>query len=110
MGAQRTIYMDHAATTFLKPEVLEIMTPYFTEHFGNPSSLYSLARQSKNAIDTARVKTAKALGADPDEIYFTSGGSESDNWAIKGVPTGNGATTSSLPRSSTMRYSIPASF
>jgi cysteine desulfurase len=65
------------------------MIPYFTEHFGNPSSLYGIARHSKKAIDTARMQTAKALGADPDEIYFTSGGSESDNWAIKGVALAN---------------------
>jgi cysteine desulfurase len=89
MGAQRTIYLDHSATTFVKPEVLEAMIPYFTEHFGNPSSLYGIARHSKKAIDTARMQTAKALGADPDEIYFTSGGSESDNWAIKGVAQAN---------------------
>jgi len=89
MGAQRTIYMDHSATTFVKPEVLEAMNPYFTEHFGNPSSLYGIARYSKKAIDTARLQVAKALGADPDEIYFTSGGSESDNWAIKGVALAN---------------------
>lgn len=89
MGAQRTIYMDHSATTYVKPEVLEAMIPYFTEYFGNPSSIYGIARYSKKAIDTARVQTAKALGADPDEIYFTSGGSESDNWAIKGVALAN---------------------
>jgi cysteine desulfurase len=89
MGAQRTIYMDHSATTFVKPEVANAMIPYFTEHFGNPSSIYSIARESKKAIDAARVQTAKALGADPDEIYFTSGGSESDNWAIKGVAYAN---------------------
>ncbi|MFA6226122.1 MAG: cysteine desulfurase NifS [Methanoregula sp.] len=89
MGAQRTIYMDHSATTFVKPEVVKEMIPFFTEHFGNPSSIYGIARESKNAIDAARVQTAKALGADPDEIYFTSGGSESDNWAIKGVAFAN---------------------
>jgi cysteine desulfurase len=89
MGAQRTIYMDHSATTFVKPEVLEAIIPYFTEYFGNPSSIYGIARDSKKAIDVARVQTAKALGADPDEIYFTSGGSESDNWAIKGVALAN---------------------
>ena len=89
MGAQRIIYMDYSATTFVKPGVLEAMIPYFTEHFGNPSSIYGIARYSKKAIDTARVQTAKAVGADPDEIYFTSGGSESDNWAIKGVALAN---------------------
>jgi cysteine desulfurase len=89
MGAQHIIYMDHSATTFVKPEVVKEMMPYFTEHFGNPSSIYGIARESKKAIDAARVQTAKALGADPDEIYFTSGGSESDNWAIKGVAFAN---------------------
>jgi len=89
MGVQRTIYMDHSATTFVKPEVLEAMIPYFTDHFGNPSSIYGIAQYAKKAIDTARMQTAKALGADPDEIYFTSGGSESDNWAIKGVALAN---------------------
>ncbi|MEI8330248.1 MAG: cysteine desulfurase NifS [Methanomicrobiales archaeon] len=89
MGAQRIIYMDHSATTFVKPEVVTAMIPYFTEHFGNPSSIYSIAHESKNTIDAARVQTAKALGADPGEIYFTSGGSESDNWAIKGIALAN---------------------
>lgn len=89
MGSQRIIYMDHSATTFVKPEVLDAMIPYFTEHFGNPSSVYGIARDSKKAIDAARVQTARALGADPEEIYFTSGGSESDNWAIKGVAFAN---------------------
>jgi cysteine desulfurase len=89
MGAQHTIYMDHAATTFVKPEVVSAMIPYFTEHFGNPSSIYGIARESKRAIDAARVQTARALGAEPDEIYFTSGGSEADNWAIKGVASAN---------------------
>ena len=56
MGVQRTIYMDHSATTFVKPEVLEAMLPYFTEHFGNPSSLYGIAQYAKKAIDTARVQ------------------------------------------------------
>jgi len=89
MEEKRTIYMDHSATTYTRKEVLEAMIPYFTEHFGNPSSIYGIARDSRNAIDAARVQTAKALGADPDEIYFTSGGSESDNWAIKGIALAN---------------------
>jgi cysteine desulfurase len=89
MGEKRIIYMDHAATTYTKKEVVDAMIPYFTEHFGNPSSIYGIARESKNAVDTARAQVAKALGADPDEIYFTSGGSESDNWAIKGVAWAN---------------------
>jgi cysteine desulfurase len=77
--------MDHAATTFVKPDVIESMIPFLKEYFGNPSSLYSLGRENKEAIETAREKLAKALGAKPEEIYFTSGGTESDNWAIKGT-------------------------
>jgi cysteine desulfurase len=89
MGDKRIIYMDHSATTYVRREVVEAMVPYYTEYFGNPSSIYSIARASKKAIDTARAQVAEALGAEPDEIYFTSGGSESDNWAIKGVAFAN---------------------
>ncbi|MDD1681084.1 MAG: cysteine desulfurase NifS [Methanoregula sp.] len=89
MGEKRIIYMDHSATTYVRKEVAEAMAPYYTEHFGNPSSIYRIARESKKAIDTARALAAKALGAEPDEIYFTSGGSESDNWAIKGIAWAN---------------------
>jgi cysteine desulfurase len=89
MGAQRTVYMDHSATTYVRKEVVEAMAPYHAENFGNPSSIYRIARESRRAIDSARAEVAKALGADPDEIYFTSGGSESDNWAIKGVAFAN---------------------
>ena len=81
----KSIYMDHAATTYTKPEVLEEMIPYFTTHFGNPSSIYSLSRETKKAIDIARDKVAKAINANGNEIYFTGGGSEADNWAIKGI-------------------------
>jgi cysteine desulfurase len=89
MGAKRIIYMDHSATTYVQKEVVEAMAPYHTEHFGNPSSIYSIARESKKAIDAARAQVARVLGAEPDEIYFTSGGSESDNWAIKGIAFAN---------------------
>jgi len=89
MGATRIIYLDHSATTYVKPEVANAMAAYHTEHFGNPSSIYRIARDSKKAIDAARAQVAAALGAEPDEIYFTSGGSESDNWAIKGVASAN---------------------
>jgi cysteine desulfurase len=89
MGEKRTIYLDHAATTPVKPAVMDAMRPYFTEHYGNPSSIYGIARESRKAIETARAQVAKVLGAEPDEIYFTSGGSESDNWAIKGVAFAN---------------------
>ncbi|MCC5911499.1 MAG: cysteine desulfurase NifS [Clostridiaceae bacterium] len=79
------VYLDYAATTPVKKEVLEEMIPYFSEKFGNPSSIHSYGRESKKAIDVARDKVAKSLNAKSQEIYFTGGGSEADNWAIKGV-------------------------
>ncbi|MDU7440625.1 MAG: cysteine desulfurase NifS, partial [Clostridium sp.] len=81
----KNVYMDYSATTYVKPEVLEEMMPYFTEKFGNPSSFYGISRETKRAIDTAREKVAKGLNCLPDEVYFTGGGSEADNWAIKGI-------------------------
>ncbi|MBD7913294.1 MULTISPECIES: cysteine desulfurase NifS [Clostridium] len=81
----KNVYMDYAATTFVKPEVLEEMMPYFTEKFGNPSSFYEISRITKRAIDESRGKIAKALNSESDEVYFTGGGSEADNWAIKGI-------------------------
>lgn len=80
---KKFIYLDNAATTKTAPEVVEAMLPYFTEHYGNPSSVYELASDSKKAVDEARAVIAKALGAADNEIYFTAGGTESDNWAIK---------------------------
>jgi cysteine desulfurase len=85
MTKMRTIYLDHAATTATDPIVVEAMLPYFHEYYGNPSSIYSISRNTKNAIENARQILAQALGADAQEIVFTSGGSESDNFAIKGV-------------------------
>lgn len=83
------IYFDHAATTAVKPEVLEAMLPYFSNAYGNPSSIYTLGQQSRAAIDTARQQVASALGCTPREIYFTGCGSEADNWAIKGAAFAN---------------------
>lgn len=77
------IYLDNAATTKTAPEVVEAMIPYFTEHFGNPSSVYSFASGNKQVITEQREQIAKAIGANANEIYFTAGGSESDNWALK---------------------------
>jgi cysteine desulfurase len=77
--------MDHAATTPTRPEAVEAMLPYFSERFGNPSSLYALAREAKEAVEEARGQVAAAIGARPEEVYFTSGGTEADNWAVKGV-------------------------
>lgn len=82
-------YFDHAATTAVKEEVLKEMIPYFCIDFGNPSSLYSIGRKSRMAVDESREKVANAIGAQSKEIYFTSCGSESDNLAIKGVAYAN---------------------
>ncbi len=79
------IYLDHAATTYTDKRVLKKMLPYFGEVFGNASSLHSYGRQANKALRAAREQTARAIGADADEIYFTAGGTESDNWAIKGA-------------------------
>ena len=79
----KCIYMDNAATTQVYPEVFEAMKPYFTEFYGNPSSIYSFAGNSKKAVDDSRKTIADFLGAKTEEIYFTGGGSESDNWALK---------------------------
>ena len=79
----KLIYMDNAATTQVYPEVLNEMLPYLTEHYGNPSAIYSFAREAKRGVDHAREIVAKAIGAKTEEIYFTGGGSESDNWALK---------------------------
>lgn len=77
------IYLDNAATTKTAPEVVDAMLPYFTEYYGNASTIYSLGAESKKAMDHARQTIADSLGAKPEEIYFTAGGSESDNWALK---------------------------
>ena len=95
------IYMDHAATTPVRPEVMEAMLPFFTERFGNASSLYTLAQQSRMALDESREAVARVLGSRPSEVVFTSGGSESDNAAIKGAAlalmrTGNHVITTSI--------------
>ena len=79
------IYLDNAATTPVRKEVVDAMLPYFTESFGNPSSVYQIAQINKKAIDDSREAIAKVLGAQANEIFFTSGGSEADNWAIKGI-------------------------
>lgn len=83
------IYVDHNATTYVKKEVLEGMLPYFTDKFGNASSQYSVGREAKKALDIARKKVAKAINAEPVEIYFTASGSEADNLALKGIARAN---------------------
>lgn len=82
---EQPVYADNAATTPLSESAFRAMTPYFTEYYGNPSNIYSLGRQAKKALETAREAVAECLGAQPGEIFFTSCGSESDNWAVKGA-------------------------
>lgn len=82
---KRFVYADNAATTKVSEPVLKAMMPYFTEQYGNASSIYELGRSAKKALETARETVAKSIGAEPSEIYFTSCGSESDNWAIRSV-------------------------
>ncbi|MBO5561611.1 MAG: cysteine desulfurase NifS [Firmicutes bacterium] len=78
-------YFDNAATTQVRPEVLEAMLPYFIQNYGNPSSIYKISQENKKAVETARKQVADAIKASPELIYFTAGGSESDNWALKGI-------------------------
>lgn len=79
----KVIYLDNAATTKPAPEVVEAMLPYYTEHYGNPSAIYSIAAECKEAVNSSRDTIARVLGAKSNEIYFTAGGTESDNWALK---------------------------
>ena len=81
----RMIYADNAATTKLSPTALAAMIPYFTEGFGNPSSLYDFGTKARSALEQARADVAQCLNAQTDEIFFTSGGTESDNWAVFGI-------------------------
>lgn len=81
----KKVYFDHAATTPTDQQVVDAMLPYFTEQYGNPSSIYEIARGNKQAIDQAREQVASAINAESREIYFTAGGTEADNWAIKGI-------------------------
>ncbi len=92
MGEEkRLIYLDNAATTKTAPEVAEAMLPYFSELYGNPSSVYSFSQKSREAITKARETIAKSIGAKTEEIYFTAGGSESDNWALKAAAEAYGS-------------------
>jgi cysteine desulfurase len=86
---QKNIFLDHAATTPVHPDVLDAMLPFLASDYGNPSSLHSLGRKAKQAVEAARVKVADLIGADPGEIVFTSGGTEADNLAVQGAVFGN---------------------
>ena len=85
---KKLIYADHAATTPLMPEALEAMLPFLKENFGNPSSLHGWAKPARKAVDEARAAIARCINAEPEEIFFTSGGTEADNWAVKGSEGG----------------------
>lgn len=85
----RKVYLDHAATTPVHPKVLEAMLPYFSNTFGNPSNLHDIGREAKNAVEEARAKTAALINAKPEDIYFTASGSESNNFALKGLAQAN---------------------
>ena len=85
MADSRVVYLDNAATTPVRPEVVEEMIPYFTENYGNPSGIYRTAAKAKQAVAQARQMIASTINAKPECIYFTAGGSESDNWALKGI-------------------------
>ena len=82
---KRRLYMDYSATTPVKKEVLDEMMPYLTDYFGNASSFHLFGREAKTALDKSRKQVASLVNADPSEIYFTNGGSESDNWALEGT-------------------------
>ncbi|MDK9712060.1 cysteine desulfurase NifS [Acidaminobacter sp.] len=87
----RSVYMDHSATTPVKPEVVQAMLPYFTEIYGNASSVHAFGREARKGVMSARQTIADSIGAHADELYFTAGGTESDNWAIRGVAYANKA-------------------
>lgn len=87
--SDKHIYLDYSATTYIKPQVFDEMLPYLNTYYGNPSSIYSMSRVTEKAIDKARERVAKALNADKSEIFFTGGGSEADNWALKGIAFAN---------------------
>lgn len=89
MMEKRRLYMDYSATTPVKKEVLDEMMPYLTDYFGNASSFHTFGREAKSALDKAREQVASLINAKPNEIYFTAGGSESDNWALEGISYAN---------------------
>jgi cysteine desulfurase len=97
MATRRFIYLDHAATTAVHPDVLSAMMPYFSEEFGNPGGLYGLGQRAREAVEDARRSVARVLHCLPDEVIFTSGGTESDNLAIRGVALGRGVRQNAHP-------------
>jgi cysteine desulfurase len=106
MKLMKTVYLDHAATTPVRKEVIEAMVPYFNKNYGNPSSIYSIGRESKKAIEEAREKVASAIGAQPGEIYFTAGGTEADNWALEGTTRANRSKGNHIITSSIEHHAV----
>jgi len=102
----RKVYADNAATTPVDKRVVEAMLPYFTDVWGNPSSLYSIGNEAKAALDDARARIADLIGAEPNEIFFTSCGTESDNWAIKGTARANAAKGKHIVTSSYEHHAV----
>lgn len=102
----KTIYLDNAATTMVNPKVVDAMMPFFTEYYGNPSSIYSFAGKAKEAVEDARAAIAGILGAKTEEIYFTGGGSESDNWALKATAEMYGSKGKHIITSSIEHHAI----
>lgn len=92
----KRVYMDYAATTPTDPRVIEAMSPAFSELWGNPSSIHACGQEARSAAEEARGKVAALIGAEPNEIFFTSGGTEADNWALKGVAHANRARGSHI--------------
>ncbi|MBK5251064.1 MAG: cysteine desulfurase NifS [Peptostreptococcaceae bacterium] len=88
---KRNVYLDYSATTPVKKEVFEAMVPFYTDNFGNASSIYRIGREAKDVIDKSRETIAETINASPKEIYFCAGGSEADNWALKGIAEANSA-------------------
>jgi cysteine desulfurase len=102
----KRIYMDYAATTPVHPEVVKAMLPYFTESFGNPSSAHSCGQDARTGVETARKEAAGFIGATPEEIVFTSGGTESDNFAIKGIALANESKGNHIITSSVEHHAV----
>ena len=102
----KRIYLDYAATTPTRPEVVKAMLPYFTEAFGNPSSIYSYGQEAKGAVEEARVIVADLIGARGEEIVFTSGGTEADNSALKGVAFANESKGNHIITSSIEHHAV----
>ncbi|MCJ7744400.1 MAG: cysteine desulfurase NifS [Dehalococcoidales bacterium] len=104
--SMKRIYLDYAATTPTHPEVVKAMLPYFTESFGNPSSIYSYGQEAKEAVETARAQVARLINARTEEIVFTSGGTEADNFALKGVAWANDAKCNHIITSTIEHHAV----